>query len=288
MDDRRLTFDAIGTSWQIQFFQEVSANVREALEKKVLARIEAFDHAYSRFRSDSLVTKMAQQAGSYTLPSDAEPMLRLYQDLYQLTDGAFTPLIGRVLVDAGYDADYSLTSKSLCPPPTWDAALDYAPPTLTIKQPCLLDFGAAGKGYLVDIVAELIANEGVTHFCVDAGGDIFVRGEPIRVALEDPRDSTMAVGLATISNQSICGSAGNRRAWGQFHHTINPKTLSSPKEPLAIWTFASSALLADALSTCLALVSPNTLASAYKFDWTMMYTNGQVLASEHAPVQLFI
>ena len=51
---------------------------------------------------------MARAAGQYHLPDDAKPMFDLYYKLYAATDGKCTPLIGQVLVDAGYDANYSL------------------------------------------------------------------------------------------------------------------------------------------------------------------------------------
>lgn len=285
-----ITFEAIGTSWSIELLQEVSFDARLQLEKKIHDRIEMFDQAYSRFRSDSLVTQMAREAGEYQLPVDGEMLIKLYQDLYRLTDGAFTPLIGQVLVDAGYDAEYSLKpTGKIASPPAWDHVIDWRGSTLVLKAPALLDFGAAGKGYLVDLIAQLIEAEGVCAFTINAGGDIVCRGaEPVRVALEDPNDTTQAIGVAAISNQSICGSAGNRRAWGPYHHTIHPQTLTSPRHILATWVIAESGLLADALATCLLFVTPEVLQKVYTFDYVILYADGRAERSLTAPVELFL
>lgn len=282
-----MMFEAIGTSWKIDFFQEVSDSDLALLQKSIFDRIEVFDQTYSRFREDSLVTNMSREAGIYCLPKDAEPMLALYRDLYRLTDGLFTPLIGQVLVDAGYDAQYSLKPGVLRVPPPWEEVISFDAPNMTVKQPVLLDFGAAGKGYLVDIVSDVIMKEGIARFCVDAGGDMVVRGEPMRVALEDPRDTSKAIGIASIQNQSICGSAGSRRKWANFHHTINPKTLSSPTEVIATWVIANSGLLADALATCLFFVPAEQLQKVYTFDYVVLYANGRAERSVTAPVELF-
>src|SRR5438552_2848230 len=105
-----LIFDAIGTRWQIDISSEVFEDKVHSLEGIIRERIELFDKTYSRFRRDSYVWKMSLKKGRYKLPEDAAPMLSLYHDLFRLTDGYFTPLIGQVLADAGYDDVYSLKS----------------------------------------------------------------------------------------------------------------------------------------------------------------------------------
>lgn len=281
-------FEAIGTRWGIDVLEELTPEGRTALLRSIESRIEAFDRTYSRFRADSTVTEMSAHAGAYRLPEDAAPMLDVYERLYRATDGAFTPLIGQTLVEAGYDAEYSLVPKTLHAPPTWDEAIAYVAPVLTVKRPALLDFGAGGKGYLADLVGGLIEAAGVRAYRVDAGGDIVCRGgQPVRVGLEDPDDSGKAIGVATVTDGSICGSAGNRRAWGEFHHTIDPRTLASPKHILATWTMARSGLVADALATALYFADARTLRTVYDFEYVILYSDRSVTRSEQAPVELF-
>ena len=67
----------------------------------VHARIERFDRDWSRFRTDSLVSRIARGAGSWTLPEDAAPMLDLYRELHDLTDGRLSPLAGASLEQLG-------------------------------------------------------------------------------------------------------------------------------------------------------------------------------------------
>lgn len=107
----QFNFDGIGTSWQIDIYQEVSKEKEAEILLRVRARIEIFDKNYSRFREDSLVTAMSKTAGVFALPIDAKPLLALYQDLYKITGGLFTPLVGDILSAAGYDEKYSLRQK---------------------------------------------------------------------------------------------------------------------------------------------------------------------------------
>lgn len=284
------SFEAIGTKWHIALETAEGSTDTEELLDRVRARIAVFDAHYSRFRDDSLVSQMSRVAGTYELPEDARPMLDLYRDLYVLTEGVMTPLIGSVLVAAGYDARYSLQPKELHKPPIWDETLVYEYPYLTLKQPALLDFGAAGKGYLVDIVANILKGAGALSFLIDAGGDMYSyskAGTEVRIGLENPWDTKQVIGVASIVNKSICGSAGNRRTWAQFHHIIHPETLASPQDIAAVWVVADTALLADALTTALYLVPAALLKQRYTFEYLTLFADRTTLQSENFPAVLF-
>jgi thiamine biosynthesis lipoprotein len=288
--ERRLQFEAIGTPWSIDIYEPVSDADWTALKQAIANRIEAFDHHYSRFRPDSLITRMAEQAGTYELPTNAEPLFDLYRQLYGLTNGTVTPLIGQTLSDAGYDAAYSLKPGNPTPPPAWDEVLEYNHPRLTLKTPALLDVGAAGKGYLVDLVSELLEGAGVSAYCVDAGGDLRYRhpsGQSLRVGLEHPADPSKAIGVAELQNASLCGSAPNRRAWAGYHHVLNPRTLDSPRHLAAVWVAAGSTLLADALTTALFFVDAERLAGYYEFEYAIVQADGSLSYSAAFPATFF-
>jgi len=149
---------------------------------------------------------------------------------------------------------------------------------LHIRKPVQLDFGAAGKGYLIDLVAKVLEENNYFNYCIDAGGDILHKNKKtIRVGLEDPENADQVIGVYELGNGSICGSAGNRRRWGNFTHIMNPKTLASPTEIIAVWVMADSALVADALTTCLFFVRPESLMQAdtsgnsYRFEYFILY-----------------
>lgn len=257
---------------------------------EIMQRIDTFDRDYSRFRPDSLVTNMSHQAGTYLLPDDARPMMKLYEKLYRLTNGLFTPLIGSVLVEAGYDANYSLKPKELHQPLSLSEALSYEYPSLIMKQPALLDFGGVGKGFMIDEIGKILLSYEVKTFTIDVGGDILhhdSRGGVIRVGLEHPHNQQQVIGVVNIGNQSICCSSGNRRAWADFHHIINPQTLSSPRDILSTWVIAPDALIADAIATSLFLVSPSALTSEFDFEYLVMKPDTSVEHSTGFHAELF-
>lgn len=266
-------FEAIGTTWQIDIKKELSSSEEALLLQKIKNRIDEFDINYSRFRDDSLITDISKKSGEYNFPEDADKMFSIYKKVYDITNGLVTPLIGDLISSAGYDAKYSMKEGDLKRPKSWGDVLEWSNPILKVKEPVILDFGAGGKGYLVDIVSEIIENEGIVYYVVDAGGDIRYKnekGKELKVGLEHPNDTKKVIGVAKVLNQSICGSAGNRRAWGRFHHVIDPEKLSSPKNILAVWVVADDTLTADILTTALYFAPARKLQKHFDFEYLII------------------
>ena len=285
----QFNFSAIGTTWQIDIYENISASKEAEIFLAIKKRIDDFDKAYSRFRNDSVVTKISKETGLFVLPEDAKKLFDIYHKLYNETDGLFTPFVGQILSDAGYDAQYTLIQKKqLESPQLWEQVMDYSYPNLLVKKPVLLDFGAGGKGYLVDIVGDVMEAHGIFEYCIDAGGDILHKGKnPIRVGLENPENFDEVIGVFLLSNGSLCGSAGNRRVWGDFTHIINPTTLSSPKNILGVWVYAKEAFLADAIATCLFFVSAKKLLKKYSFEYLIIYADKSIEKSSNFNSTLF-
>ncbi|MFD1714100.1 FAD:protein FMN transferase [Amnibacterium flavum] len=289
--DRRhhtLRFDAIGTAWQID--SDVLLAPHQTREVHDL--VERFDLAYSRFRADSLVTRLAEHGGSVTFPADLPPLVEVYDALFDATDGAMTPLVGLSLERLGYDAGYSLTpSGDPIASLDWRSGVAVDGSTVTATAPVLIDFGAAGKGYLVDLVAGLLARLGLPRVTIDASGDLLHRAEgPLRVALEHPYDPSTAIGVLEIGGGAICGSATNRRAWGSgLHHVLDGLTGLPVDEVAATWAVADDALHADALATALFFADADTLAgrTGWRFEAVRMFTDGRVETTPGLPGEVF-
>ncbi|SMQ62944.1 FAD:protein FMN transferase [Agreia sp. VKM Ac-1783] len=265
-------FTGIGTTWQIDTGDELP----EVVTARVRGRVEEFDRAYSRFRSDSLVASLAAEPGSVDFPPDAVDLFDLYDKLDEISGGAVTPLVGRSLEHLGYDSQYSLTAgQGRIVPSRWTEAVSRSGSRITTTSPTVIDVGAAGKGYLVDLVAEVLVEAGITEFVIDASGDLLTSGEPLRVGLEHPFDPSKAIGVVTIENESLCASGSNRRVWGSgLHHILDGRTGAPTSDIIATWAIAANGLLADGLATALFFVQPERLAEHFEFDWVRMRSSG--------------
>lgn len=277
----RIEFDAIGTRWSITTLEALPADACRAVD----ARIEAFDLAWSRFRPDSLVSRIARKAGRYELPGEAGPLLDLYSVLGAATDGAVNPLVGRRLEHLGYGADYAFhATPDPAAMPRWGDAATWNGTHLVTREPVLIDVGAAGKGYLVDLVAHVLADAGIDDFTIDAGGDIRQAGEvPARVALEHPLDPTLAIGVVELRDSALCASAVNRRAWGDdLHHVLDGRTGAPTRDVLATWALAPTALEADGLASALFFTTHAELAErgvGIAFESLRLLRDGSVEAT---------
>jgi len=268
------SFEALGTQWGI----ETPAKLNKQTLLAIHDHIEAFDVAYSRFRNDSLVHEVSTHEGVFAFPHDAVKLFDFYRRLYELTHGKVTPLIGDMLERAGYDAHYTLVAKPQTPILSWDDVMRWNGEVLNTTQPVTLDVGAAGKGYLVDLLSELLEKEGILEYVIDASGDLRHKGSsPNRVGLEDPREPGKVIGAIDVINKSLCASAINRRAWGNgLHHIFDPDTMLPTKEIVATWVITDDTMTADGIATSLFFVEPEVMSDTYQFEYVRMHADGAI------------
>jgi thiamine biosynthesis lipoprotein len=287
-------FTAIGAPWRIDTPEPLTPEVTGAIAD----RIERFDRTYSRFREDSLVSRINREPGVWEFPPDAPALFALYRTLYEATGGAVSPLVGERLENLGYDRSYSLTPSPISVRvPAWDNAVAWDGERLTTVHPVLVDVGAAGKGYLVDLVADMLAQAGIAEYVVDASGDLIHRGStPLRVALEHPRDPTKAIGVYTLSNSALCASASNRRAWGNgLHHVLDALTGEPTTRVIATWAVVAAAatstspptMVADGLATGLFFREASAFATDFDFQYVRMLADGSVEHSSDIQGEMF-
>lgn len=243
---------ALGTGLLISTARPVSTGLRANMERL----IDGYEHVLSRFRADSLVTRIgnAEHGGHFDFPNWTGPLFDLYDALHDVTRGAIDPCVGEDLIRLGYDASMNFTVTQDAPKhlgalhgrSVWGHDVERHGTTLVTHDPVQLDFGACGKGYLVDLLGHMLIQEksadwddfsgpastSTQHpnqvsypnqnhfssqppqFVIDAGGDLLVHAEQtISVALEDPEDQSRAIGVAHIANGALCASAPSRRHW---------------------------------------------------------------------------
>lgn len=279
-------FSGIGTSWEISTPEVLPGRIR----RQLLEVVEDYDRTYSRFRADSLVSGLAAAPGQRILPPGGEDLATIYATLYRLTAGAMTPLIGASLEGLGYGPGYELKARAEpVPPPPWEGNLDWSGRTIATSAPVVLDVGAAGKGQLVDLLADTLQSNGVSRFIVDGSGDMLHSGpDSLEVALEHPYDPSQAIGTVLLRNAALCASAANRRAWGDgLHHVLDGATGRPIRTVVATWTIAQDCLVADALATALFLAEPERLAEEFEFEWLQVFSNGSAAFSPGFEGRLF-
>jgi thiamine biosynthesis lipoprotein len=265
------TYEALGTQWKITIWDTIPKNIFDNLISEILNITREFENKYSRFKDDSIVSKISNNLGVFNARKEFVDILKIYEKFYYISNKKITPLIGNTISDLGYDKDYSLTpKKEIRYTPDFDSAIKIIDEThIEIKEKILFDFGAIGKGFLIDKISDYLQQKNIQRFLVDGSGDMYYENnnskEKIRIGLEHPFDHTKVIGIIELENGSLCSSATTRRHWREYNHYIDPSDNTSPDEIIATWVIAKNASTADALCSTLFFTKENSIDLDFEY-----------------------
>lgn len=151
-----------------------------------------------------------------------------------------------------------------------------------------LDFNSVAKGYVVDLLAQLVEEFGAENYIVDIGGEVRCRGvnresNPWRIGIETPFDGNMSNGdyiqKRIQMNEGGMATSGNYRRFyldengNKIAHTIDPRTgRSALSHLLSVTVVAETCAEADAMGTMfLALGADDALAAAQTMPGVKIY-----------------
>ena len=235
----RLEFKALGTVCKIDFAHASRARAEE-FKTQVLAWLADFENRFSRFRPDSLISRINRAAGREWVEIDAEAvsLFALCDWFHWVTREIFDPTSLPLLQLWDYHA-----ARPVIPS---DAQIRQAQALIGWKkfrregsrvmlpEPGMgLDVGGIGKEYAVDRVIELAAAHGIADCLVDFGHDLRVRGEPPekgpwRIGLEDPADPASCWGGVALRNRAVTSSGDYFRNFEidgrRYGHILDPRT----------------------------------------------------------------
>lgn len=91
-------FEALATTWYVEIFQDLSEEKEKEIKKLLEEFIVTFEHRYSRFRVDSLVSILNTKR---VVPYDKHLacMLTMSKDITHKSDGVFNIFIHNKLVE---------------------------------------------------------------------------------------------------------------------------------------------------------------------------------------------
>lgn len=242
-------FQAMGGQCEIQLAASSQAmadkNARLAIDE--VLRIES---KYSRYRQDSLVSRINASAGSGNriICDDETKWLLDYADtLFKSSDGLFDITSG-VLRRAWNFKEKKIPSGS-----ELKSALDLIGwqkierSENSIHLPIAgmeIDFGGFGKEYAADRAATLLASVGVRHAYINLGGDIRAigpqpGGKPWVVGVKNPRKDNSIVATFPIESGALATSGDYEKYFEKdgrrYSHILNPVT----GQPVNYWQSVS-------------------------------------------------
>lgn len=248
-----ISIQVVAEEWD----EQTTVSLQQALD--AFSKVEK---VCSRFESTSAIRQLSEQIGMpVKVPDILFETIRFALAVSVLTEGAFDPTIGRVLMESGFNRHYLTGEKieqniGLSDEVSYlDVQLDEQNRTILLKKPLLLDVGAVAKGFAIDLASKAL--QAFSGFVIDAGGDLFVHGlnaqeEPWRVGIRHPIQKDETIVNLLLTDMAICTSGSYERKspiFTQTHHLIHPQTKTSPVELCSSTVLAPYAMMADALST---------------------------------------
>ncbi|RYZ41907.1 MAG: FAD:protein FMN transferase, partial [Myxococcaceae bacterium] len=263
---RRVDFRALGTNCTIKLRHPDDATACRFI-LAALGWLSAFEAKFSRYRPDSLISRINSAAGSgnwTAIDGEAEHQLNLADDLYRRTDGiidATTLPLLRVWdwkqarttlpTDAEIRAALALTG--------WEK-VERRTGAVRLPLPGMgLDFGGFGKEYAVDHLARMATQHGITDAMIDLGRDIHALGGNGRhpfwhVGIEDGKRPGHCWGGLAVSGRAVSASGDATRHFihdgVRFGHILDPRTGWPVANGMrSVTVIANSCLEAGAYST---------------------------------------
>jgi len=269
----------MGTTYHIKVVVGLFTSA-DKLQKQVDQRLAEINESMSTYDPTSEISRfnaIASISESFAPSDDFNNVLQVAAELHRLTEGAWDgtldPLINlwgfgrkgtsdrvpqedeieRALAHVGFDHIRRDPSGNIAK----------ADPAVT------LDLASIAKGYGTDAVARLLGDQGVAHFLVEIGGEVYARGHrqdgnPWQVGINRPeREAGIAevYKVVPLRNQAMATS-GDYRIFFQvgehfYSHILDPRTGWPVTNGVVSTTVvAANCTVADGLATALMVMGP--------------------------------
>jgi FAD:protein FMN transferase len=263
---RKLSFPALGTTCEVQYAAPSGDAQAAEFERHAVAWVTAFEAKYSRFKPDSLISRINAAAGRDWVEVDPEmeALLRLCDSLHFMTQGVLDPTALPLIQLWNYKAEQpripSAAEIGAARAKVGWKKVQRAPGKIFLPEAGMaLDFGGFGKEYAVDFVAQIAIEHQLPCALVDFGHDLRAIGAPPgrpawHVGLEDPKKPGTAAGSIAVVGKGVASSGDYLRCFTvegkRYGHIVDPRTGSPVANGCTQATvIAGSCLQAGVLST---------------------------------------
>ena len=245
----RTEFRAMGGANEILLAALGEAEASAALEAAVreVLRIEA---RYSRYRADSVVSRVNAAAGSgewVEVDEETRTLLDFADALYHQSGGLFDITSG-ILRQAWNFKEPKLPAQEqielLQSRIGWQRVEREGGAIRLPQRGMEIDFGGFGKEYAADRAATLLAERGIAHGYVNLGGDIRAMGpqadgRPWLIGVQNPRRPGEVVATIPVSQGALATSGDYERYFDyegkRYCHVLDPRT----GWPVSYWASVS-------------------------------------------------
>ena len=258
----RFTFRAMASDNEVQIHSD-DARLAERAAARAMEEVMRIEAKYSRYRPESVVSRINAAAGGPPVAIDEETRQLLdFADACHRESGGVFDITSGVLRRA-----WDFKSERV---PS-DAALRACLPLIgwgrvertatTVRLPRFgmeIDFGGFGKEYAVDRAALLLQHAGAHNALVNLAGDLSILGAqphdtPWRVGIRHPRNPASVMASLLVRSGAVATSGDYERyieVDGVRHcHILDPRTGRSARGFQSVTVHGTTCLVAGSAST---------------------------------------
>ena len=240
-----IPFTAMASNCQVV----IAANdekIAKELAALAVNEVRRIEQKFSRYRDDSIITKINRAAGKEAISCDDETLslLNYANSLYQASSGLFDITSGVFRRVWNFKEQRLPTTSEVDEVRKLVDWQSVQRKEKTLQLPIAgmeIDFGGFGKEYAADRAASIVSHKGIRNGYVNLGGDLRVigpkpNGDPWMIGIQDPRRekghliATIPVeegGLATSGDYERFFEVDGKR----YCHIVNPRT----GQPASYW-----------------------------------------------------
>lgn len=193
-------------------------------------------------------------------PSELAETLRAALEQARLSGGAFNPAVKPLLDLARKNPNAAPAEIAAARRLTDWRAIRMEPGAVYLDVPGMaITLDAIAKGRIVDYASQTLLELGAANHLINAGGDILARGakpdgSPWKAGIADPATQGKFIAVLSLRDQAVATSNNSESRKEGYFHLIPPAEAMAELLPFSASVAASSAGMADALATTLAVM----------------------------------
>lgn len=237
----------------------------ESGAQAAITEIKRIEQAYSRYRHDSIVSRINAAAGTgkaLAVDTECASLLDFAQTLYLQSNGLFDITSGvwrRVWDFRTARLPSTQTLAAIKPLVGWDQVAWDGHHIYLPHAGMELDFGGFGKEYAADCAAAVLIRHGIHAGFVNLAGDIRVLGPRLngkawQFGIQHPRRNSGLVANVALSHGALATSGDYERFFEldgkRYCHLLNPRSGMPVQHWQSISVRAPLCIAAGAMCTC--------------------------------------
>ncbi|NNM53081.1 MAG: FAD:protein FMN transferase [Pseudomonadales bacterium] len=230
-----VTFDAMASPCEILLESIDHSHVVLSVQRAV-AEVKRIEAKFSRYRSDSVISRINQQAGTITeVDEETAKLINFAAQAYVMSEGMFDITSGVLRRVWRFDGTDRIPSQAAVKRVSQHVGFNkvrWKPPRLLLAPEMEIDLGGMGKEYAADIALACLQEDCDVPVLVNLGGDLCCNRAPTRggwqIGVEQPDSLQIPVMVLDLVSGALATSGDTHRFLlkngRRYSHLLNPKT----------------------------------------------------------------